>query len=1040
MAWDYDLFVSYRRDPDLPLAREIERFLEAFHQTPVDAEQVGVLRPLVVCVDGSDFCLPPPDAPGADAAGARDVATVLERYLGRSKELLVLCSRAAALPSFLDDEVRWFLRERGPAWIRLAFTEGEEPAAALDDFLPPALRGSGLGSQIAYDLRGYDARRAQGWRKVPPFQEELVRLACDLLGKPAGLVAPSWFRAELDRLRTSSLQLAASARYESLLGDPARALLGAVRAHELHPSEHSERALKESYRAAILHHVNRQAAAQITGSGPSYLAGRWKQGEVFVKTSPDGRWRALVTERGRDGPHPPGEVYLVSNETQRALRLEPPQDARGRVEDVAFDRASRHVFVTRYFELIVYALDGRVTGRATYSRWTKSPVPLVDGWVHGRFVAGADAKGGLWLLDPADRNAGVLLRSEWSRDAVVALDLAPDGTRLATVLESTRAELIELDDLEKPRVTVLGERGVLCARFLADGVLVLGGEDGRVRRLERAADGWPEVAASESLPAPVDWVVGSDDGGLLAAVGADRRIFVLDAVSHALRETLDYAGEIDWRAQLVLPARPERVWPREAAETDERMPWPRTALPVEALHECHGERWIVTSEPDGDYLRRLRAWRLDAGGAAHGVGGLAADVQPCGPLTLLRSPYGTEGRALWRDADGVLRVAPAADVSVRGAVALGDTWWIAGSKGLHTLREGRFERVSPADWDVREVVPVAGRLWVRTRSGVYAVDGGELVRVTEAFVEIGRIVPAGGAVWLLRALGAFGSGGGPAIRVDGWITRELPGRAAVVASVLDAGGAAWVAEEKRVHRVAGDEMRCIDGLETFADSAVAAGASVWLTTRSRGLFTPEGPSYRIEAGATRALPTGWSATRLFAAGQGAYATYVRDGVARCARLEPDGAAELDLGGAHLHAAQLIDGRLWLASSRGALSVDAGRAERRGPDRPVRALQPLGDALWLFGDGWAARLHAGGEQVWPTASLAVTSAVQAGGSDWLLTDGPGPALRVGPVRLVRTGPRGGGVRAVVEFDGATWLLTSLAGQPGPARRIGAPRRR
>lgn len=1040
MAWDYDLFVSYRRDPDLPLAREIERFLEAFHQTPVDAEQVGALRPLVVCVDGSDFCLPPPDAPGGGTTAARDVATVLERYLGRSKELLVLCSRAAALPSFVDDEVRWFLRERGPAWIRLAFTEGEEPATAIEDYLPPALRGSGLGGQIAYDLRGYDARRARGWRKVPPFQEELVRLACDLLGKPAGLVAPSWLRAELERLRTSSLQLAASARYESLLGDPARALLGAVRAHELHPSERSEGVLKEAYRAAILHHVNRQAAAQITGSGPGYLAGRWKQGEVFVKTSPDGRWRALVTERGRDGPHPPGEVYLVSNETQRALRLEPPEDARGRVEDVAFDRASQHVFVTRYFELVVYALDGRVTGRGTYSRWTKSPVPLVDGWVRGRFVAGADAKGGLWLLDPADRNAGVQLRSEWSRDAVVALDLAPDGARLAVVLESTRAELVELDDLAKPRVTVLGQRGVLCARFLADHVLALGGEDGHVRRLERGAEGWHEVVASEALPAPVDWVACSDDGTLLAAVGADRRIFVLDASTHVLRETLDYAREIDWRAQLVLPARAQRVWPGEAAETDERMPWPGTGLAVEALRACHGERWIVTSEPEGDYLRRLRAWRLGGDGAAHGVGGPAGDVQACGPLTLLRAPYGAGGRALWPDAEGVLRIAPAADVSVRDALAVGDTCWIAASNGLHTLRAGRFERVSPADWDVQELVLLAGRLWVRTRSGVYVVDGGELVRVTEAYVEIARIVPAGGAVWLLRALGSFGSGGGPAIRVDGWITRELPGRAAVVASVLDADGAAWVAEEKRVHRVAGDEMRCIDGLETYADSAVASGASVWLTTRSRGLFTPEGPSYRIEAGATRALPTGWSATRLFSGGQGAYATYVHDGVARCARLEPDGAAELDLGGAQLHAAQLIDDRLWLASSRGALRVDAGRAERRGPDRPVLALQALGDALWLFGDGWTARLDAAGEQVWPTAGLAVTGVVHAGGSDWLLTDGPGPALRVGAGRLVRTGPRGGGVRAVVDFDGAAWLLTGAAGRPGPARRVGAPRRR
>ncbi|MCW5666587.1 MAG: hypothetical protein KIT35_22375 [Piscinibacter sp.] len=1040
MAWDYDLFVSYRREPDLALAREVERFLEAFHQTPVDAERVGALRPLVVCVDGSDFSLPAPDAAGAEASGARDVGTVLERYLGRSKELLVLCSRAAALPSFVDDEVRWFLKHRGPGWIRLAFTEGEEPAAAIDEFLPPALRGSDLSKQIAYDLRGYDARRAQGWRKVPPFQEELVRLACDLLGKPAGLVAPSWFRAEMERVRGASLQLAASARYESLLGDPARALLGAVRAHELHPSEQSERALKDAYRVAILHHVNRQAAAQITGSGPSYLAGRWKQGEVFVKTSPDGRWRALVTERGRDGPKPPGEVYLVSNETQRALRLEVPGDARGRVEEVAFDQDSRQVFVTRYFELIVYALDGRVTGRGTYSRWTKSPVPLLAGWVHGRFVAGADAKGGLWLLDPLDRNAGVQLRSEWSRDAVVALDLAPDGRRLAVVLESTRAELIDLEDLAHPQVTVLGERGVLCARFLTDDLLALGSEDGHVRRFERGAAGWTETLASEPLPAPVDWVVRSDDGTLLAAVGADRRIVVLDAATHALHTTLDYTHEVDWRAQLVLPVRPERAWPQDLPASDERLRWPGTPLAVEALRECHGERWIVTSEPDGDYLRRTRAWRLAGDGTAQAVGGAVVDVRALGPLTLLYASYGAGAQALWRDAAGALRVVPSAEASVHAAVALGDTCWIASSKGLYTLRDGQLERVSPADWDVQDLVPIDGRLWVRTRTGVAVVDGGELVRVTENFVEIARIVPAGGAVWLLRPFGTFGSGGGPAIRVDGWLTRELPGRAAVVGAVLDCAGAAWVAEEKRVHRVSGDEMRCIDGLETFADAALASGPTVWLTTRSRGLFTPEGPSYRIDAGARRAQPTGWLSTRLFDTAQGACASFQRDGVLRCARLEPDGADELDLGGAVPIAAQLIDGRLWLLTDRGALRVDGRQLERCGPARPVRALQALGDALWLFGEGWVARRDAGGERVWPTAGLAVTRAVQAGGSDWLLTEGPGPALQVGPARLTRWGPRGGGVREVAEFDGAVWLLTSIAGRPGPARRVQARRGR
>src|ERR1700752_5073100 len=131
VSYEFDLFLSYRRDPDLALAREIERFLEGFHLTPLEKD-VGELRRLSACVDGQDFLLASPGAGDAPESRSRDVHVVLDRYLGRSRELLVLCSRAAAEPSYLDEEVRWFLEHRGADWIRLAFTEGDEPAASID--------------------------------------------------------------------------------------------------------------------------------------------------------------------------------------------------------------------------------------------------------------------------------------------------------------------------------------------------------------------------------------------------------------------------------------------------------------------------------------------------------------------------------------------------------------------------------------------------------------------------------------------------------------------------------------------------------------------------------------------------------------------------------------------------------------------------------------------------------------------------------------------------------------------------------------------
>ncbi|MDV7402376.1 hypothetical protein RZS08_63730, partial [Arthrospira platensis SPKY1] len=100
-----------------------------------------------------------------------------------------------------------------------------------------------------------------------------------------------WLEAELERARSESLALASGARFETLAGDPAKALLKAYAAYEIHPGEETEVALRSAYKVAMLHHYNRRETAQFTGAGPAYLAGRWKQGEVFVRNSPDGRYR-----------------------------------------------------------------------------------------------------------------------------------------------------------------------------------------------------------------------------------------------------------------------------------------------------------------------------------------------------------------------------------------------------------------------------------------------------------------------------------------------------------------------------------------------------------------------------------------------------------------------------------------------------------------------------------------------------------------------------------------------------------------------------
>ena len=59
--YKFDLFISYVRAPDGMLAKELERFLESFHKDLILNDAGKALRPLVVCIDNSDFNIPPAD-------------------------------------------------------------------------------------------------------------------------------------------------------------------------------------------------------------------------------------------------------------------------------------------------------------------------------------------------------------------------------------------------------------------------------------------------------------------------------------------------------------------------------------------------------------------------------------------------------------------------------------------------------------------------------------------------------------------------------------------------------------------------------------------------------------------------------------------------------------------------------------------------------------------------------------------------------------------------------------------------------------------
>ena len=127
----YDAFISYATDPDYLLVRELEIFLETFHDTPTPS---GIeLRPLSICVDGSDFTLPkdfPSEDPGAE------LPAIVEAYLAASRYLLVVSSRGARASVWGRKEVEWFLAHRLPGQVLLAVSQGDDRPKRRTKYFP----------------------------------------------------------------------------------------------------------------------------------------------------------------------------------------------------------------------------------------------------------------------------------------------------------------------------------------------------------------------------------------------------------------------------------------------------------------------------------------------------------------------------------------------------------------------------------------------------------------------------------------------------------------------------------------------------------------------------------------------------------------------------------------------------------------------------------------------------------------------------------------------------------------------------------------
>ncbi|UAL10047.1 TIR domain-containing protein [Caulobacter segnis] len=148
----YKAFISYSHH-DRQAAEWLHRALETYRAPPRltardGASIAGGLRPIFRDRD--------------ELSATADLGETIRNALDHSDALIVLCSPTAAESRWVDQEVAYFLKDRGPGAVLCVITPATPDAVLLPDIMPPALRATlpeGV-EPLAVDLRrDADGRR-----------------------------------------------------------------------------------------------------------------------------------------------------------------------------------------------------------------------------------------------------------------------------------------------------------------------------------------------------------------------------------------------------------------------------------------------------------------------------------------------------------------------------------------------------------------------------------------------------------------------------------------------------------------------------------------------------------------------------------------------------------------------------------------------------------------------------------------------------------------------------------------------------------------
>jgi WD40 repeat protein len=263
---------------------------------------------------------------------------------------------------------------------------------------------------------------------------------------------------------------------------------------------------------------------------------RWRRGDVFTKLRNDGRYALVASERGKDGPNPPGTVYMIGMDNLRTKELQPGDQAKGRrLEYMGFSSSGNEIFVARQFYLDVYDLAGNRT-KSVQLEFHAKPTHLIAG-MFGSFVLVGDTVGHLMLADTSSNRRPQLKGGE-RRDAALFIESHAEANRALVVFESGRGELVVIDDPSAPAEYELEATGTIQAAFSphphTDRFLTAS-HSGQID-VWRFAGAAPAKIASFSLgnKTPVGLASFSSDGARVVSLGSDGTYKVWDISTQEL--------------------------------------------------------------------------------------------------------------------------------------------------------------------------------------------------------------------------------------------------------------------------------------------------------------------------------------------------------------------------------------------------------------------------------------------------------------------------------------------------------------------------